>query len=314
MVQKQQNNNKIIDKMKRILLSAIALVVLVSCSKTEDVESAYDGELKITSSIATRAVDQNWESGDAIGVYMTETGSTTDYVGKANTQYSTTSTTESADFSVVSPDVMLYYPQSGDIDLMAYYPYKSDISVGAYPLDVTTQSPSKNIDLMIATASKVEKNKDAIPLTFDHKLSKVVITLTPADNSGLSVDDLKDMSVVLSGTITEATYDLNATTSPIDFGDDAAAADITLPTAVVGETSAVITSIVIPQSATPKFTFTLGGTDSYDVTASSMEFVGGNEHNYTIAITKTAAIITGSKINNWVDGADESGLTADDLN
>ncbi len=302
--------------MKRILLSAIALVALANCSKTENVESLYDSELKITSSIATRAVDQNWDNGDVIGVYMTETTTTNKYIGKANTPYSTTSTSDSAEFSVVStdddPNEPLYYPQSGDIDLMAYYPYASENTVGAYVVKVTDQTPSKDIDLMIAKATGVEKSKDEIPLTFDHKLSKVVITLTPASNGGITINDLKDMTVVLSGTKAEATYDLNATETPISFGDNKAA-DITLPTAVVGDTSAVITAIVIPQTATPKFTFTLGGTDNYDVTASSMEFVGGSEHNYTIAITKTEAIITGSKINAWGDGKDESGLTADDL-
>lgn len=296
--------------MKKHLLTALALVALASCTKSESVEIEYDDELKITSGIATRVVDQTWESGDAIGVYMTEKGSTTAYIGKANTQYSTTSDDTSADFSVVSPDAPLYYPQSGNVDIMAYYPYVSGVTVGAYPLDVTTQTPSKSIDLMIATESDVVKSKDDVELTFDHKLSKVVITLAPADNSGLTINDLKSMSVVLSGTIAKASYELNATT--IDFGTNSAAA-ITLPTAVVGTASAVITAIVIPQKATPKFTFTLAGTDNYSVTASELTFVGGSEHNYTIEITKTEAIIKGSTIAGWSDGADESGLTADDL-
>ncbi len=298
--------------MKKIILALAVIATVASCSKSDNVETPdnWGGELRITSGIATRAVDQTWDSGDAIGVYMTQTGSTTKYIGEANTHYSTTSTSTSADFSVVSPDEQLYYPQSGDVDILAYYPYVSGVEVGAYPVNVLTQTPSKSIDLMIATAEEVVKSKTAIPLTFDHKLSKVVVTLTPAENSGLTIDDLKSMSVVLSGTKAEATYDLN--TESIDFGENQAAA-ITLPTAVVGTASAVITSIVIPQSATPTFTFTLGGTDSYSVTASAMTFVSGSEHNYTIEITKTAAIITGSKINKWGDGADESGLTADDL-
>ncbi len=287
-----------------------AIAAMVSCTKTENVETTYDGEIAITSGIATRAVDQTWDSGDAIGVYMTEFGSTTDYIGMANTQYSTTSTSASADFSVVSPDVPLYYPQSGTIDLMAYYPYVSSVDVGEYPVVVTTQTPSKTIDLMIATASDVVKSKKTIDLTFDHKLSKVVVTLTPAANSGLTITDLEKMSVVLSGTIAEASYDLNAKT--IDFGSNEAA-DITLPEAVVGTNSAVITSIVIPQKATPKFTFTLGSTDDYSVTASEIEFSSGSEHNYTIEITKTTAIITGSDINAWTPSTGESGLTADDL-
>ncbi len=303
--------------MKKIIFSALALLTLASCTK-ESVETTdiWNGELRITSGIETRAIDQTWDSGDVIGVYMTETGSTSDYIGKANTPYSTTSTSTEADFSVVSttdaPFEQLYYPQSGNIDIMAYYPYDGDNTVGAYAIDVTTQTPSKAIDLMIATATDVEKSKNAIPLTFEHKLSKMVVTLTPAENSGLTIDDLKNMTVVLSGTKAKARYDLNATESPINFGTNVAST-ITLPTAVVGSTSAVITSIVIPQSATPTFTFTLGGTDKYSVTASSMEFVEGSEHNYSIEITKTAAIIKGSKINAWGDGTDENGLTADDL-
>ncbi len=292
-----------------------AIATMASCAKKESVEteSVYSNELKITSGIATRAVDQNWEEGDAIGVYMTEKGSTTEYIGKANTQYSTTSTTTEADFSVVSPDVPLYYPQSGNVDIMAYYPYVSDVTVSAYAVKVTTQSPSKDIDLMIATESDVKKSNDKIALTFDHKLSKVVITLTPAEDGGLTISDLKDMTVVLSGTKAEATYNLNATTTPISFGENEAA-DITLATAVVGEESAVITAIVIPQTATPKFTFTLNsGSDKYDVTASEIEFVGGSEHNYSIQITKTEAIIQGSTINAWSSGTNVNGLTADDL-
>lgn len=143
--------------MKKILFLAFALVALASCSKSESVESVSDDMLQITSGIATRAVDQTWDSGDTIGVYMTETGSTEDYIGEPNTPYSTTSDGISANFSVVSPSAPLYYPQSGNIDLMAYYPYVEGVDVDEVDYAITASEfdiESNNIYTYTISVSK----------------------------------------------------------------------------------------------------------------------------------------------------------------
>ncbi|MFR9566853.1 MAG: hypothetical protein SNH13_06320 [Rikenellaceae bacterium] len=47
--------------MKKLILSALALVALVSCSKSDESSlSTTDAEVRISSSIATRTVGNTW--------------------------------------------------------------------------------------------------------------------------------------------------------------------------------------------------------------------------------------------------------------
>lgn len=292
---------------------AFALVALASCSKTDNVDTdGWNGELLITSGIETRASGTTWENGDAIGVFMNYTD-TYDAVGLHNTKYTTSSTTTKAEFTVDSNNdfVDLYYPQSGNVDIMAHYPYDKDATVTTYPVDVTDQTDLTVIDFMSAKMVNVAKSQDARALSFYHMLSQLKVTLVPADNGGLTAADLAEAIVTVSGTqvAAKATVDYDKTNvkPTATFELSGIATDLS-----VEAESGVATFIVIPQTQDMTFTITIDEVGEFYVTTSDVEFTSGDEHNYTISVSKTAVKIEGATINAWGTGSSES-LDASDF-
>lgn len=290
-----------------------AIAIMASCAK-ENVETTdvWDGELRISSGIETRASGTMWDDGDAIGVFMNETDNY-EPIGTHNTPYSTSLSAASAtaSFSVVSttdaPFDPLYYPQSDKVDIMAHYPYNADATVVTYPIDVTTQTPSKNIDFMSAKMVGVEKSKDELKLEFFHLLSQLKITLAPADGGGLTTDDLASATVKVSGTQVTAEakvgYDSTEGVPTATYTLSGEATDLSLVTS-----SSVATFILVPQTADVTITITVDKVGEFYVSVSSMALTSGDEHSYTISVSRTAAIISGAKINGW----DEDGEVVDE--
>lgn len=294
--------------MKKILFSAIAIVAMVGCSKTESIEiENWDGELQITSGIETRASETTWEANDAIGVFMSNTGTTT-AIGAHNTKYTTSSTTSTAEFTADTGTTPLYYPQSGSVDIVAHYPHNASSSVDSYPVDVTDQDDLTAIDFMSSKVVGVAKSSTALDLKFYHLLSQVKVVLEPATDGGLTTDDLKSATVTISGTKATATatldYDTTNSKPTASYVTSGNATDLSVTAA-----SSTAKLIVVPQSATVTFTITVANAGVFVSTISSVAtFASGDEHTYTISVSKTAVTIKEATFKGW-----DSGNTGDSL-
>ena len=148
---------------RQSILAATVLLLSAGCSNDHEETVAPEGDgrvaLQVVSGIETRAYDKTWESGDAIGIYMLDG----DAVEVENRKYTTATTGESGTFTTDAATA-IYFPVNGDPrDFAAYYPYR-DIAAGSsiYPVDVTTQTPQKAIDLM--AAAKVTGKTKNCPL------------------------------------------------------------------------------------------------------------------------------------------------------
>ncbi|MFR9621134.1 MAG: fimbrillin family protein [Rikenellaceae bacterium] len=281
--------------MKKTILSALAVVAMVSCSKSDETSfTQTDAEVRISSSIATRTIANTWEAGDQIGVYMTTNGSETKFDLGTNVLYTTVKTDGA--FASTTP---LYFPSSGSVDLLAYYPYvagttETPFAITSYPVSVATQTDQGAIDLMKSEVTGQSKSADAVVMKFDHKLSRIALTIK--NGGGVTESELEGLVVTLSGTKTTATYDLPATSTPIAFDSETAAADITMLTAANGQSAE---AIVIPQSdlsATLTFTTT---DNTYSAAITTTEFVIGQEYNYTVTVNNTGISISSPTINGW---------------
>ena len=166
----------------------LAAVLLPGCSEDgENTPQPTDGRvaLEATSGIRmnTRAYDNTWEAGDAIGIYMLD-GEATD--GNGNHKYTTAETAETGSFTAAEGQT-LYFPVNGDArDFVAYYPYRETLAEGnVYTVDVKKQTPQKDIDLMgAAKVTGKDKNDPKVAFVFTHKLVKLAITLK-ADGTSL---------------------------------------------------------------------------------------------------------------------------------
>ncbi len=299
--------------MKKIFLALAATAMFVGCSKTDSVEiESWDGELRITSGIETRASGTTWQASDSIGVFMSTTATTT-AIGLHNTKYTTTSSSTEADFTVDSEFTDLYYPQSGSVDVVAHYPYSASATLSTYPVSVATQTNLPAIDLMSAKVIGVAKSKTALDLKFYHLLSQLKVTLSPASGGGLTASDLATASVKVSGSKVAATatigYDATEGQPTASFELSGDEADLSL-----AATSSVATFILVPQTADLTFTISVSGYGDFVVDASAVALTSGDEHTYTISVSRTEAKITGNTISPWGDGEEgDDSLYASDF-
>ena len=301
---------------------AAAFLSLAGCGNDNE-GTTPDGDgrvaLQVTSGInvQTRACNDTWESGDAIGIYMLEAGTTTLSESADNRKYVTAD--GDGKFSAGAAGQTIYFPVDGStVDFRAYYPYKETIANGIYQVDVTTQTSQKDIDLMSAKVEStpeapLDKNHPAVAFTFRHLLTKLELNI--AAGNGISAADLQGLKVEITNQPVLATYDVvkggdvSIITTP-DTPDKAV--DIELLTNAGGTAAE---GIVLPNASTEGMylRFTLNGIDTpftWEIhsAAQSQQYEAGKKYVYAITVTRTAINVT-STITDWAQGNGEGGET-----
>ena len=183
---------------KNLFPALLAALALTACSNKEEITQGADGRiaLQVTSGIQTRAYDNQWETGDRIGIYAFGTGSTTVADGYGNIPYTTASGGTTGSFAPVGTTI--YLPTDGtERDFMAYYPYTAGLTDGIYTVDVSDQSSQKAIDLMAAATQTADRTNPNVAFNFTHKLCKLELTLKPG--SGMTGTELAGLTVELTG-------------------------------------------------------------------------------------------------------------------
>lgn len=299
-------------KKQAFICALLATVLLPGCSEDrETTPQPTDGRvaLEATSGIRmnTRACDKTWEAGDAIGIYMLN-GDVTD--GDGNRKYTTARKAENGDFTAAEGQT-LYFPVDGaKRDFVAYYPYRETLADGnVYTVDVSHQTPQKNIDLMgAAKVTGKDKTDPKVAFVFTHKLVKLDITLK-ADGTSLTNADLAGTTVSISNQQTAATYN-------VVTGGEATVATGT-PTEINLHTDGLkAEGIVLPATTTAGMvlTFTVPGLGgqafhwSVNSAPKSKTFEAGSKYLYTITIAK-AGVEVSSTVTDWTAGNGAGGET-----
>lgn len=266
-------------------------------------ENAGRVALQVNSGIdvQSRAHDDTWEADDAIGIYMLKDDGS---IEAANSKYTTGAGGTDEAFAPAADDQTIYFPVNGDPrDFIAYYPYRTLGGDHIYPVDVTTQAPQKDIDLM--GAGKVtgkDKNHPAVAFTFTHKLVKLALSIRP-DGTSLTAGDLDGLTVTLTNQQTRATYNV-VTGESVTIGEGEPAT-ITLLTAADG-TSAE--GIVLPNSDTKDMLFEFklkNGIDTFRWAIKEAEkserFAAGSKYLYTLTLGRTGIEVI-STVTDWMPG------------
>lgn len=292
-------------KKQAFICALLATVLLPGCSEDgENTPQPTDGRvaLEATSGIRmnTRAYDKTWETGDAIGIYMLN-GDATD--GDGNRKYTTAQTAENSSFTAAEGQT-IYFPVDGARrDFVAYYPYRETLTEGnVYTVDVSHQTPQKDIDLMgTAKVTDKDKNNPKVAFVFIHKLVKLDITIK-ADGTSLTDDDLAGTIVSISNQQTAATYNVvtggdvtvtAGTATGIDLHTDGLKAEgIVLPAA---STESMVLTFTVPRLGNQAFHWSVNSADK------SKKFEGGSKYLYTITIGK-AGVEVSSKVEDWTAG------------
>ena len=191
--------------MKRVILYFAIVVLAISCQK-QDINNE-SGEMSIQfihPSAVTRATETAFESGDKIGLYVVETPAplqvSGNYVNNLQATYNGSQWTG---------DTGLRWPSTESVcDIYAYYPFMQVSKITAAPFSVLEDQSDGfgACDFLWGKAASVAYTTDAIPVQFNHKLSKITLKLVKSESY---VGDLpSDAVFYVHSTVPDATVDL----------------------------------------------------------------------------------------------------------
>lgn len=316
---------------KKLLSCAMATVMLAlsACTAHDEQPAAAATGSKATFTATiwgqpqTRAYNQVWESGDAIGITAT-TGAT----AYTNVKYTTAQADGS--FAAATAGSDIYYQDNGEVTFTAYYPWNDLSTAATIPADMRIQSQQKSFDFLWAQATG-SKAAPHVAFTFAHRMSKVVMTLKKG--ADISFDELQAASLWLDGCLHVGEFDVatgQVTATPGTGGLWQFAGNTDNPTCnapVSADASAQTLSytlIVLPQVFTAGLPFTaaLAGRQSFgtqlDFSAANANagdasaanaWVAGRQYNISVTLHKTAITVDGCTINPW-EGADGGNFDA----
>ena len=289
------------------LLLSLMLAFLFSCEGERIDYSIFNRSIQVNARIdgaKTRATNDEWADGDAIGIYMVTAGEVLSAESglEKNAKYTTQG---NGVFNPTTPANDVKFPMDGsNVDFIAYYPHKTIPASLDYSIDVSNQSNQAAIDIMYSN-NVTGKNSSSpeVVLQFSHKLTKLVFNIAPSvagtDLSGLHAK-LTDFNP--SGKLSLKDGSVTATSTK---------KDIRLKVSADGKTAE---AIVIPTTdLTGKKLIIEHGAVGYEYVLSAAEnikeFNSGFRYTYNLTLDPNVAIVSVSAaatISAWSEGPTET--------
>ena len=289
--------------MKAFSALALAALLMAACQNEEETPQAI--ALQVSGGIQTRAYDDQWEEGDEIGIFGYQTETRTEWSN--NVRYATAN--GGGSFNPAQGAKAIYLPaDNSSVDFVAYYPYTAGLKNNLYTVDVTDQGDQSAIDLMTADWQTTDRISAKVNFNFVHKLSKIVINLTPG--LGVTGDELEGMTVQLTGQKTTATFDVTKPDGAVSVTDEDQSETLTLKANAEGTFAE---GIVLPSDNYDGMTLHLVLTDGvsfFNWTLNNSEeatqFEAGKKYVYDVAVNRTQLNVA-STITDWEPGNGEDG-------
>ena len=154
----------------------------------------------------TRATDTSFESGDKVGIFLTDQNKAVELAGNYVTNIPLTF--QNAKWTTSRP---LYWNE-GTYDVYAYYPYMSPlVSVTDQPFSVATDQNDgvgfEASDLLWTAKKGLTANSGTVNLQFAHRLSRMQLQLVKSDDYEGELPD--DAEVYVHNTVVDGTLDMN---------------------------------------------------------------------------------------------------------
>ena len=277
-------------------LTAVLSGMLTACSS--DNEQA-EGRVPITLKTAPLTIEETraaagtnlnkdyLESGQTVMVRVRNTGSTGDW-----DSYAYTSTTNGG---LTPPTIPPFYPLDGThVDVVAYCPAAAGMTFSVQS-DQTSQESYLASDLLFASVTNLAKTSAAVPLQFEHKMAKVIVSAT----AGAGVSTIEE--ITLHKVLPDVPF--NSATGEIGT----ALGTVTTIKVVKDNTTATVSgAAVIPAQVIDGDLLTIKtnlGTATYAV--SSKVFSSGKVYNLNITVNRAAVGAT-TEIIGWTETASAS--------
>jgi len=174
-------------KYNQIYLFALLALLLMACSGNDEKIGEPDTITFLSQAGSFEGSSElgQWQSGDQIGAYMFESGTTIPVNNASNVIYTAGSTGAITTFSSTTP---LQFPDNKSlVSFAAYYPYSSAVSNLLYSISLADQTDgTSNHDLMTATTAQGEVMSASVSMNFRHQLTKVVFRFVDKNGTALS--------------------------------------------------------------------------------------------------------------------------------
>lgn len=290
-----------------IYMTMVAALLIGGCTKSDD-EIFSSNEMRFTAQYpsTTRATGSEFETGDAIGVFVTQYNGESVVPLQISGNYANNSKSI-FDGTNWSNSPAIYW--DGDkpeakYDIFGYYPFDKPASVDEYlftvALDQSTEATAEALsgyeasDFLWAKAEAVSQ-VSTVPLIFNHRLSKIVVNLIKGED--YTGDVPTDAVVRIHSTVPTANIDLAS--GMVTKNSYAPAESITTKKVSDG----VYTAIIVPQRLQTRRPFIeiVSEGVSYLV-ESSFLFRSGIQHTIDITLNNNpdkVKIEIGGEIEGW---------------
>ncbi len=302
--------------MKKYFFLVAAAITLAACSNDEKENAVKnEGLIRLTANIGAPMMTRTSfsTSGSAQNTQFVADKSihVEAYLSGSSTPYSNGDYVTDGDGGM---EGNLYYPGTlSTIDICAYYPNTVNYQTTSFPVatDQTTETAYQASDLMYATklTNQVRTNS-ALPLTFNHAYSKVIVHLTCG--GGVTNENLTNnvTAVKINGTKVGGSFAIaNGAVGTITPTGNAT--DINITGAGINVTSQA--GIIVPQTVAANTTFitvTYGGTDYTYALPEAKTFAPGYAYAYTLTLSTAGIELESEQITDWQAGTgDEPTLT-----
>ena len=299
----------------KILAGIAGMIFLSGCSKMETQSEGLPIRISASLNVYTRATDNSFEQGDALGLYLVKWTSGTPGILQGTGNYG-----DNLSFSLTSSgwqtSTTAKYPQDGEkLDFYAYHPYVSSSAldgegyrVHRTATDQRQESAYKGSDLLMASASGVSAGTAAVHLQFSHMLSKMEIELKAGE--GLTLEELTEATITIKGVKTSGKVHLSSKACQTDETKEDVIAHGTFSLAAGGEKLTGVSAIVYPQeiaSGAELIEIGLGEEKYLFTTTKPITLQAGYKSIFTITLSRNSlSVETG--VTDWTEGEGDEGV------
>ena len=316
--------------MKKVLFFAAAVLALAACSNEEEnANDNWNGEIRLTTQHlrVTRAGSEiqntQFDANEKIDIFI--------YNHADGEGYETLPAVYTADGNGnLTTNPVQQFPAGADsqIDLYGVYPSgiatPSDTANIAFTVqtDQSTEAGYKASDLMLGgnlegrLYQPITRTNDPVPLTFVHKLSKIILKVVPG--VGLSDTSFEGATASINNVLVTTRFNISNIQLPMYYSAEGNPATINMGSLeAVGSTGAVPSysacAIIVPQEfegGTQLFTINLNGRSfTYTTTPDYwLTFESGWTYEFTITANVWGLSLS-TVIQNWETGQTITGQT-----
>jgi len=275
-----------------IFLLVTVCCLFSSCSEEEHGKSVTKSdEVQFSVSVATRATDTSFSSGDEIGVYAVERTSSGPGTLKSGGNYADNKRFRytNSGFEAVDENNKIYFSPTSILDFYVYYPYTPLVTdVTAHRVTVSSDQDKQytGSDFMLANYTG-GLNYTLIPLTFTHQMTLTEVTFHTGGEKEVSSAKILQRSTasdinLQSGTCTTKSGIL----SDITLYKYAQTADAT--------TFRVLLPKQDIQSGTNLLVFTVNGEERSYKATTNVSLLPGSKNVYDIALQYRISLTSGT--------------------